>query len=128
MNNFHLIFVNVAYSLILSVKNRGGGGGKELGLINRQNKLRVIQFICRWSINHFLTLIKTEKNIFSTMGKRHQFMMYLHYVKDLYLYHLPSQIINIEEIALKFLDFLENRAIIAQLPIENDELLARASG
>ena len=62
------------------------------------------------------------------MDKRHQFMMYLHYVKDLYLYHLPSQIINIEEMALKFLDFLQNRAIKSQLPIENDELLTRASG
>ena len=62
------------------------------------------------------------------MGKRHQLMMYLHYVKDLCLYHLSSQIINIEEMALKFLDFLQNRAIKAQLPIENDELLTRASG
>ena len=36
--------------------------------------------------------------------------------------------INIEEIALESLDFLQNRAIKAQLPIKNDELLTRASG
>ena len=36
--------------------------------------------------------------------------------------------ISIEEMALDFLDFLQNRAIKAQLPIENDELLSRASG
>ena len=42
------------------------------------------------------------------MDKRqHQFMTYLHYVKDFCLYHLSPQMISIEEIALQFLDFLQ---------------------
>ena len=73
---------------------------------------------------HFLTLIKT-KNIFSMMDKNHQFMMYLHYVKNFYIHHFSPQEISIEEIAFQFLDFLRNRAIKAELPIENDVLLTR---
>ena len=87
-----------------------------------QNSVSVIKFICQWPLNHFLTLIKT-KNIFSAMDKRHQLMMYLHYVKDFCLYYLSPQMISIEEIAFEFLDFLQNKAITAQPPIENDELL-----
>ena len=56
------------------------------------------------------------------MDKRHQFMMYLLHVKDFYLYHLSPQMICIKEIALEFLDFLQNRVIKAQLPIDNDIL------
>ena len=52
-------------------------------------------------------------------------MMYLHNVKDFYLHHLSPQMIRIKEIVLEFLDFLQNRAIKAQLPSENDELLTR---
>ena len=50
-------------------------------------------------------------------------MMYLHYVKDLYLHHLSPQMISIES-----LDFLQNRATKAQFAIENDELFTRTSG
>ena len=98
------------------------------GLLNRENTLSVIKFICPWSLNYTVTLIKTEKSIFSTMAKRHQFMLYLHDVKYFYLYHLSPQMFSIEGIALEFLDLLENRAIKVQLPIENDEILTRASG
>ena len=36
---FHLILVGILSILILSVKNRGGGGGQEgVGLLNGQNK------------------------------------------------------------------------------------------
>ena len=48
-------------------------------------------------------------------------MMYLHYVKNFYLYNPSPQMISTEEIALEFLDFLQIRAK-AQLPFENDEL------
>ena len=61
------------------------------------------------------------------MAKGHQFMMYLHYVKDFYLDHSPKMV-SIEEISLESLEFLQNRATKAQLPIENDELRTRASG
>ena len=60
------------------------------------------------------------------MDKRHHFVMYLHYVKDFFLYHLSPQMISIGEIALEFLDFLQNKAIKVKLLIENDELLTRA--
>ena len=55
-------------------------------------------------------------------------MMYLHDVKYFYLYHLSPQMISIEGIAFKFLDLLQNRAIKAQFPVENDGLLTRSSG
>ena len=37
-----------------------------------------------------------------------------------------STMVSIEEIALEFLDFLQNRAIKVKLLTENDELLTRA--
>ena len=45
------------------------------------------------------------------MDKRHQFIMYLHYVKDFYIYHLSPQMIRIEEIALEFLDFYKTEPL-----------------
>ena len=54
-------------------------------------------------------------------------MMYLHDLKYFYLYYLSPEMISIERIALKFLDFLQNRAIKAPFVVENDELLTRSS-
>ena len=50
------------------------------------------------------------------------------HVKDFCLDHLSSQLISTEEIAFESLDFLQNPANKAELPIENDELVTRASG
>ena len=61
------------------------------------------------------------------MTKRHQFMMYLHYVKYFYLDHLSPQISALKKY-LESLDFLQNRGTKAQFTIENDELLTRISG
>ena len=113
--------------LLIQCPLRAGGWRWGGGLLNSEKTLRVIKCICPWSLNYTVTLIKTEKSIFSTMAKRHQFMLYLHDVKYFYLYHLSPQMFSIEGIALEFLDFLQNRAIKVQLPIENDETLTRAS-
>ena len=70
---------------------------------------------------------------FSNFNKNKKHFLYdgqktLHYLKDFHFYHLSPQMISIEEIALEFLHFSQNRAIKAQLPIENGELLTRAQG
>ena len=44
---FNLILLGVPFSLVLSVKNRGIGGG---GLLNRQNLLSMKKVNCRLSL------------------------------------------------------------------------------
>ena len=54
------------------------------------------------SLSH---LTENRKNICQSLAKQHQFMMYLHYVKDYFLDHRSRHIINSKETTPEALDY-----------------------
>ena len=76
------------------------------------------------SITH---LCRNRKNIFLTMTKRHQFMMYLYYSKECFLEHVKPCIFKIKEDAVEMLDFYQKQAVVNLLPLTENDLMTLGS-
>ena len=73
-------------------------------------------------------LSKNRKNIYSSMAKRHQFMMYLHYVKDSFLEYSSPHMLNVMEAAPVALDILLSQAVKLKLSLAHDEIFMKGTG
>ena len=73
------------------------------------------------TLSHVWLVIKTEKNIFQTMAKRHQMFMFLAYSQKSILEQKNPQCIRVQEKVMQNFSDTEQTKIRECLNVKNDE-------
>ena len=89
--------------------------------------VKTLRFEAKQYFNSVIHLCKSRKNIFLTMTKRHQFMMYLHNSKECFLEHVKPCIFKSKEVAVEMSDFYKKEAVVNLFPLTENDLMTSGS-